>query len=144
MKDNLAVLTANELMVEGEKLLGNYNIEIARFRNDRWTSTVPPLFAIVTNQRLILQPHARKRHEPAIIPGKYIAKVIDMDVEQRHIVNLTIKTGHQINMFIAGPQSEELAGHLRTLARRRGPTKIESPLDLEAIQKMIAFFDNWK
>lgn len=138
------MLTAQELMIEGETLLGNYNVEIARYKNDHWVSTLPALFAIVTDQRLILQPHTRKRHEPAIIPGRYIAKVVSMEVERRHMLMLKIRTGHQISMFITGPQCDELAAHLRTMARPRKQVQFRGDLEADTVRKMIEFFNGFE
>jgi hypothetical protein len=133
------VLTPKEVVLNGETLLGSYNVEIARWVNSRWTPTVPPLFAIVTDQRLVLQPYGRKRREPAIIPGRYIAKVVNMDEQRRNMIMMTIKTGHQITLFISGPQCAELAQHLRAIARVK---KYDPDIDPAILQKMIAFFDS--
>lgn len=135
------MLTPEELLLEGETLLGSYSVEIARYKNERWVSTLPALFAVITDQRLILQPHTRKRHDPAIIPGRYIAKVTDMDVERRHMLMLTIRTGHQISMFIAGPQCAEIAAHLRAMMPTRTRHLVNTDLEADTVRKMIAFFN---
>src|SRR5687768_356859 len=94
------MFSAAELLVEGEQSLGQYNVEIARWSNDKWVSTVPPLYAMITNRRLILQPQTRKRYTPASIPGKYITDIYRLESE-RKVVSISLKTGYQINMFIS-------------------------------------------
>ncbi len=91
-----------ELFVEGERKLGIYNLELAKKANSYWTRTMPPLYAMVTNYRLILQPQKRKKTQPASIPGYYITHLEEVQIERNKGVRAVLKTGHELNMVIPG------------------------------------------
>lgn len=137
------MLTVSELLQEDETFLGDYNIEIARWVQDRWWPTQPPIYAILTEFRLILQPQARKRHEPAIIPVSYIIRVKEFLDGRRHGVLLYLQTGHQIGMFVVGDPSGEFLRKLREaiLPHAQSKPKFKIELDLASIQKMISYFE---
>jgi hypothetical protein len=130
------VLTPSELLIEGEKLLGNYNVEVARWQVDRWVSTVPPLYVILTDHRIILQPHIRKRYEPAIIPVRYLARVVELDAPPRRGVILHLTTGHQIGMFIASHKTREVLHNLHKMMQPV-PPRFNAELDLGSLRKII-------
>jgi hypothetical protein len=136
------VLTPDQLLHEGENLLGSYNIEIARWVNERWIGTVPLLYVVLTDHRLILQPQARKHYEPAVIPGRYIKQVTDVNDDRRRGLLITLKTGHRIGMVAAGVQADTFARNLRTLMVPPSPVRFESELNLTSIQKLITFVEN--
>jgi hypothetical protein len=133
------VLTAEELLLEGERMIGDYNLEIARWHTDHWATTIPPLYAILTDHRLILQPHTRKRHDPAIIPASYISRVQDIDEGNRFIVVLHLKNDQKISMFIPKRQHTEIMRNLRTVTAPNAPRKFEVRLDLGSLKKLIEF-----
>ena len=135
------MLTADEILVEGEELIGDYNAQIARWTEGTWTSTLPTLYVILSDHRLILQPHSRKRHEPAVIPRTYIKKADELIMGIRHGVLIYLTTGHQIGMFIADDPERNV---YRTLKHRFIPPKPipwKPELNLDSIEKMIAFLD---
>lgn len=134
------MLTADQLLLEDEILVGDYNVEIARWSNGKWASTIPALYAILTDHRLILQPHSRKRYEPAIIPAHYIIDVLPIETPTRFGVMLTIKTEQKITLLIPTRQKDEIIRNLRTISLPSNPKRTEIQLDLDSIQKMINFF----
>lgn len=136
------MLTANELLIDGERLINNYNVEIARWRDDRWSSTIPPLYATLTNHRLILQPHSRKRLEPAVIPNRYLTNVLKMDKTHRPGVILCLQTGHQIALFVTNDPDYSLLDNLRYATNPNRPQRQEfkPSIDLVGIRKLIGFF----
>jgi hypothetical protein len=99
-----------DLFVRGEKTLGNYQLQIARRATSGWTVTMPPLYALVTNYRLILWPQTRRSYPPASIPRSYILGVNNVRLDQRSAVHLRLKTGHELYMIVAlsegGPFTE--------------------------------------
>lgn len=104
-----------EVFIEGEKRLGLYNVQIARPLSSGWAAAVPPLHAMVTNYRLILQPQTLKPYEPASIPNTYIVKVSDVTLGHRDGVLVALKTGHQLNLYIALDQVKKFHKDLRQM-----------------------------
>lgn len=134
------MLTAGQLLEEGEVLIGDYNVEIARWRDGNWTPTIPPLYVVLTDHRMILQPHARKRLDPAIIPARYIKEVRELDTDNRHGIMLHLKTGHQISMFVSGDPNRGMLRGLRAMMTPPSPVRFEPQLDLGGLQKLIDYF----
>lgn len=135
------MLTANELLVEGEELVGDYQVTIARWRESSWMPTLPTLYMILSDHRIILQPQTRKRHEPAIIPRQYITKVEELRVGFRRGVHIFLKTGHQISMFITDDPQRKVLRSLRAEFVPPSPVKFQPEIDLASLQKLIEFLD---
>lgn len=137
------MLTADEILLEGETLIGHYYLEIARWRDGTWSPTLPPLYTIITDLRLVLQPHSRKNHEPAVIPARYITQIQEFTDQFRHGMLLHLSTGHRIALFIPNHQREEIVRNMRTIAvtpvRSSGH---EMHLDLGSLKKLIDFVSN--
>ncbi|MFW5748192.1 MAG: hypothetical protein ACOCYT_01125 [Chloroflexota bacterium] len=133
--------TYKELLKDQEVLLSDFNVEIARWSNGRWNSTVPSLYVILTDHRLILQPYTRKRREPAIIPASYIVYVGTFDEVPRKGVVLSLRSGHRIAMFTPVQKHDKIVRDLRTVsmpAARRN-RKFEISLDLGGLKRLIEF-----
>jgi hypothetical protein len=62
--------------------------------------TIPPLYALVTNYRLILWPQTRRTYPPASIPRSYIIKVTPVELDHRNAVLVHLKTGHEVYVII--------------------------------------------
>lgn len=133
------MLTANEVLEDDETHVGSYNAEIARWRDDQWISTIPPIFVIVSDQRVIIQAQSRKHHEPAVIPSRYIKSVTKIESGRRHGVLVCLKTDHYIGMLVAGDPEFTLLENLRTLMHSQ-KGRFKHHLDLSGIQKLINFF----
>lgn len=105
------------LFLPGERKLGQYQVAIARYAlPSGWSPTVPPLNAMVTNYRLILQPQTRRPYTPASIPGNYITKVDEVFLDQHHHgVRICLKTGHQLYLLISYSQGSDMAHSLETM-----------------------------
>lgn len=138
------MLTADELLVEGETLIGDYQVQIARWRDNVWTPTLPTLYMILTNYRMILQPHSRKRHEPAIIPKRYISKVEELKMDFRRGVVLHLPTGHIVGMFIGDDPQRQVLRSLRATFVPPSPVIFRPEIDLQNLNKLIEFLDNLK
>jgi len=133
------VLTAEHFLVDGETFIDDYNVEIARWSSSHWASTIPPLYAILTNYRVILQPHTRKHYEPAVIPTSYIGNVTELN-SQRHGIMLHLRTGHRIGMFVSGDHNHELMQNLRQMRGTKPNYKIDGDFNINTIQRIIDFF----
>jgi hypothetical protein len=132
------VLTADEILKEGEVFIGAYNVEIARWSKDQWAATIPPLYAILSDHRLILQPHARKQYAPAVIPTSYITGVRLLN-SPRHGIMLLLKTGHRIGMFVALDPEQTLLNNLQNLKPPKRDVRFTGEFDTSTIQKLIEF-----
>ncbi|MDZ4672775.1 MAG: hypothetical protein SH821_18075 [Phototrophicales bacterium] len=133
------MLTAKSLLLDKEVLIGEYNIEVARWSDNRWNSTVPPLYAVLTDMRLILQPQALKKREPAIIPTHYIIHIKPFTTTNRHGVILSLKNDQKIAIFIQTHQHEEIMRNLRSVAisAMRSEKRFNASFDVSAVEKMI-------
>jgi hypothetical protein len=94
------VQSRSDLLIKGERILGNYHLQIARRSDSGWTVTIPPLYALVTNHRLILWPQTRRSYPPASIPRSYIVKVSTVALERRNAVLIQLKTGHEFYVIV--------------------------------------------
>ena len=133
------MLMPKELLMEKEVFIGDYHIEIARWSNNQWNSTVPSLYAVLTDMRLILQPESLKAREPAIIPTHYIIHMKPFMTQIRHGVILSLKNDQKIAIFIPTHQREEIMRNLRSVAINaiRSEKRYDAPFDVSALEKMI-------
>ena len=133
------MLTADHFLIEGERFIDDYNIEIARWNNSMWCSTIPPLYAILTDHRMILQPFARKHYDPAVIPATYISGVTELNAD-RHGVMIHLKTGHRIALFVSSDPQQQLLRNLRAMKVPRRAIRFEGDFDISTIQRIVDFF----
>lgn len=136
------MLSAEEILIDGESLQGYYNIEIARWGQSGWSGTVPPLYAMLTDQRIILQPQTRKRYQPAIIPRKCIRSVKPLPESLRQGLLISLNTDMHIGMFIPGTQAQALMRELRTATVPPSPVQFEEKIELGDLEKIITFVKN--
>ena len=101
--------------IKNERLLGEYQVQIARPTRSGWVGGIPPLQATITNQRLILVQQTRRPHPPASIPYTYIHKVMSLTLSRRTAVQIRLRMGHHLHLFIGWSQGEEFAEHLQSI-----------------------------
>ncbi len=138
------MLTADQILLEDEQLIGDYNMEIARWTRQRWTSTVPSLYVVITDRRLVIQPHGRKRRAPAIIPASHILHVRPLDDTPRAGISLRLKSDHRITLFVPAANHQAILQTIRQIATPR--QRVDRPdyqinLDLGSLQKLIDYFN---
>ncbi len=80
-------------LFSGEKKFGQYQVAIVRHTASGWVPTVPPLNALVTNYRIVLQPQTRRRYTPASIPSNYIMRVGDVQFGNHRGVRVSLRDG---------------------------------------------------
>lgn len=132
----------SELLIEGETVIGRYNVEIARpTRDGRFTSTVPPIFITITDQRLIMQPQTRKRYAPAIIPGYYIKNVQRLKAS-RSGATITLKNTYRINLFITTNLNPTFINQVRQIAMLPPAKDYVPPLSPDGLSKLIHYFEH--
>lgn len=110
-----ALFKDEEILLRGERKLGEYQVSIARYTPSGWSATVPPLNLMVTTYRLVMQPQSRRPYPPASIPSTYVMTIEDVEFGQRRGIQIALKTGHQINMFINWNQSAQLMSQLKEM-----------------------------
>jgi hypothetical protein len=130
-------LVKPDLLIKGERQLGDYQVQIARLTSSGWVPTIPPLRAVVTNYRLILQPQTRKPYTPASIPGSYITKVCDIALGHHKGVLVALKTGHNLNMFVSWSKGYPLTQAVKDLLVPSTRTQFESRLAQQDLVRLI-------
>lgn len=130
-----------DLLVKGERTLGNYQLQIARRTDSGWTVTIPPLHALVSNHRLILWPQTRRPYPPASIPSSYIISVNTVQLDHRTAVLIRLKTGHEVYIIVAtsdgGPLAETIQRMLTPPIRGRVYRAQLPKIDIERIIHLI-------
>lgn len=102
-------------LVPGERVLGHYQAQIARLTGTGWAASLPPLYATVTNARLILKPQTRRVYDPASIPARQIRRVQSLVLGRRNAVTIGLRDGLHINLFIPGRQSEMFVADMQRM-----------------------------
>jgi hypothetical protein len=125
--------------VDGEYTLGEYHVAILRQTSTGWTPTIPPLNAVVTNYRLILQPQTRRPYPPASIPSNYITKVGDITLGNRKGVKVALKTGHRLYMVISYTQGNLLTDTIKTMMTSPIGNTFKPSLAERDIDRLIRF-----
>lgn len=143
------VIDIQSLLLENEQFIGNFSVEIARWNGGRWTATVPPLYATLTNTRLFLHPQTRRRYEPAIIPRRYIRRVAELDDPYRRGIVIYLREGTPLSIFAAGLQGETFINHLfeshpitRTIHATLPdvapcPVKFDNQVEVDRLRRLI-------
>lgn len=110
----VAVMDIAQLQT-GEKQLGEYLVQIARPAGSSWVASIPPITAKITNRRLILVPQTRKPYPPASIPGIHILRVSNVMLGQRRAVEMRLRIGYNLNLFVGWGQGEDFTRHLKRM-----------------------------
>jgi hypothetical protein len=100
---------------KSERMLGEYQAQIARPTSSGWVGSIPMLNASITNQRLILVQQTRRPHPPASIPFTYITKVSNITLSHRSAVQIKLRMGYVLHLFVGWGQSEDFAGQLHSI-----------------------------
>jgi hypothetical protein len=138
----MAVQAQIDLLLQGERIQGTYQLQIARQNATGWATTIPPLHALVTNYRMILWPQTRRTYPPASIPRNYIIHVGSVPLDHRNGVRIRLKTGHEVNVIVAfsegGPLAEAVQKMLTPPLRGRG---YSAKLTKQDLQRLIEIID---
>lgn len=132
------MLSESELFIEGENKLGQYQVSVVRYSKTGWVPTVPPLNALVTNYRLILQPQTRRPYDPASIPATYITSVNDVDLDGRPVALVCLKTGHKLYFMTSWNQGEKFSESVKNMMTPTD-TAFKAVLPPPDINRLIAF-----
>jgi hypothetical protein len=133
------VRLGTEMFVEGEQQLGRYQVAIARQKGDDWVATVPPLYVLATNYRLILWPQTLKPYTPASIPCTFILEAREIDMGQRCGLMLWLKSGHRIYMLVPSTTSSSLSDNIRHMVKPPKNSVFASHLARRDVMRLIKF-----
>lgn len=136
------MLNEAEILIQGEHKLGQYQVEIARRGDSGWVPTVPPLHAMVTNYRIVLQPQTRRRYVPASIPANYIVSVNEVELGNRTGTRIILKTGHHIHLYVSWAEDLALAEALKVMLTSPVGSHFHDRLALRDIKRLIHFIDS--
>ncbi len=132
------LVTEQELLEPYEQVVERFSAQIMRKSGSRWVYTVPAIYVMLTDLRLILQPQTRKRYEPAIIPLRYIRMVRRLK-GATYGLSLHLKGGQAIHLFASWTSPLDLIELLHDLAEVPAAKNYEAPLSLPEIQKLISY-----
>lgn len=132
----------DEILHPEEVILGRYTGEIARYVNDRYDATLPSLYVLVTDKRIIMWPQVRKKYEPAVIYGKYISG-IGLLKSRRSGVSLRIKNGYVIHLFVQRNRISEFMSQVRDIAKLPPLKEYHLPLSDKELNRIISFFEEF-
>src|SRR5262245_8669588 len=108
------VYAAGNLLIQGERQLGAYEVQIARRTESGWSPTMPPLRAIVTTERLILWPQTRRPYPPASLPRNFIVSLAELELGLRHGLMVSLKTGHRLYFYVGMSSGRRMSDAMRT------------------------------
>jgi hypothetical protein len=109
------VYAERSLLVQGERQLGAYEVQIARRTDSGWSPTVPPLRAVVTTERLILWPQVRRPYPPASLPRNFILSLAELDLGKRRGLMVSLKSGHRLYFYVGMSTGRRMSDALRTM-----------------------------
>lgn len=132
------MITEQELLSPHERVIERFNAQIVRKHDGRWQHTVPAIYVLLTDLRLILQPQTRKRYEPATIPLRYIRRVKRLKAAS-YGFSLHLKSGPTIYLFASWSSQIDLIELLEELAEVPYAREYEAPLAVPDIHKLIEF-----
>jgi hypothetical protein len=121
----------------GEVKRAEYQVQIARPTASGWVASIPPLMATITNRRLLLVPQTRKPYPPASIPGIYILKVTPVRLSERRAVQIRLRIGYNLNLFVGLGQGDDFANHLRLLLKPHPKTRFAPSLSQNDLVRLI-------
>lgn len=126
-----------DLLAVGERELGQYQVQIAHLTGTGWAAAIPPLYATVTNQRLLLIPQTLKPYPPASIPGHYIAAIRQVRLNRQSGVLIRLKPGYEINLFVGWSQAIAFFYDVQTMLSPRPGQQWTPALQPGEIERVI-------
>ena len=128
-----------DILIEGENVLGRYQVQILRHSHGDWGITIPPLNALLTNLRLILQPQTLRPHPPASIPGTYVTQIAEEHLGRYDCVVMQVKGGPRLHLLVGTRQREDFLIGLDVMMHPPLKLKVSLPLVHQDIERLVQF-----
>lgn len=126
-------------LLDDEREIGKFQVQIARMTSSGWTAAIPPLYATVTDQRLMLKPQTRRPYPPAIIPARYIRQVTNLVLDPFNAVELTLTDDYRLYLIAGWRHGHDFSSALRRMMTER-KLKFNREFvhpDMQALYKLI-------
>ena len=136
-------INVQEVLVEGEEVLGRFQVEILALGTQGWSPAVMAIEALVSNYRLLLKP-IKKKYDHASIPNYYISSIEENELDGFPCISITIKTGHVFNLVIPRRHKKVLYANLIQMRIPKPKFKMDENVARNDIQRLVAFFERWQ
>lgn len=133
------MINESELFIEGERRLGLYTVELLRKASTGWATNALPLFALVSNYRLILKP-LKKKYPAASIPSTYVRLVEKIVLEPHRCIAVRFKDGGSLFLVVLSGSFDHLAEDLSAMKAPPPRFSFDNTIPLAKIHKLISYF----
>ncbi len=130
-------LIDNTLLAADEVVFGEYQVQIARMSSAGWTPTMPPLYATITDRRILLKPQTRRRYSPAIIPARHILQHQHMLLGQHNGVALVLSNDYTLYLIIGWRDGDKFIKDLHKMLAAPPKVRFTQEIDTAALFKLI-------
>lgn len=135
-------IDVKKVLVEGETVLGRFQVEILAPSTDGWAPAVMAIEALVTNYRLLLKPF-KKKYEHASIPNYFISTVEEDILDDFPCLTICIKTGHSFHLIVPRRHKKSLYEALLRMNVPKPKFKMDENVARNDIQRLVSFFERW-
>ena len=135
-------IDVQKVLVDGEEVLGRFQVEILAPSTDGWAPAVMAIEALVTNYRLLLKPF-KKKYEHASIPNYFISTVEENKLDGFPCLSICIKTGHSFHLVIPRRHKKALYESLLKMNTPKPKFKMDENVARNDIQRLVSFFERW-
>ena len=136
-------INVQEVLVEGEEVLGRFQVEMLAPGAHGWSPAVMAIEALVTNFRLLLKPF-KKKYTHASIPNYFINSVAENELDGHPCITVSVKTGHEFHMVLPRRHKRQLLDNLTRMKVPKPKFKMDESIARNDIQRLVAFFERWQ
>lgn len=133
------MINPDEILVRGERRLGQYTVTILQLMEYGWQPWALQLDCLVTNYRLMLRP-IRKKYEPACLPKRFIKNIQQTTRDGHHCVALQLITDDYLYVMIATGNLNDLTDDLNTMKSPPPRFRFDESIARRDIERLISFF----
>lgn len=135
-------INVQEVLIEGEVVLGRFQVEILAPGAQGWSPAVMAIEALVTNFRLLLKPFKKKYHH-ASIPNYFITTVAEDELDGYPCISIGVRTGHTFHLVIPRRHKQMLIANLIKMRVPKPKFKMDENVARNDIKRLVAFFERW-
>lgn len=136
-------INVQEVLVEGERVLGRYQVEILAPGSYGWSPAVMAIEALITNFRLLLKPFKRK-YQHASLPNYYFTSVEKNEINGYPCVSISIRTGHSLHLVLPRRHTDALIDDLATMRIPKPKFRMDENVAQDDIRRLVAFLQRWE